>query len=81
MAENTYKNLQVEKDDLQDEYKNRIDWAHKVKGWVPVDESYEQAKAVYQTGSMWNPYWGFHIVPGMMGSSSSSPHQFVGQLL
>ena len=47
MAENTYKNLQVEKDDLQEEYKNRMDWAHKVKKWVPVDEAYEQAKAVY----------------------------------
>lgn len=81
MAENTYKNLQVEKDDLQEEYKNRMDWAHKVKKWVPVDEAYEQAKAVYQTGSMWNPYWAFHTMPGMMGSSSSSPHQFAGQVL
>lgn len=85
--------FESELSELQKDYSNRINfqdtssadlWTnflHTGAKTFQVSDSYRAAKEQYQDASLLDPRYWMYEVPGMVGTSNSSPEQLLGQIL
>lgn len=68
-------NKKIENKERLQDYNSTIKLNKKINDYFNVAESYKIGKQLYQNSDLLTPEYWFYVMPGMVGSSNSSPNQ------
>lgn len=81
-AANSYKLKQKQvENEYREEYVEALKGQEKWNKYRPVAEAYKRGEQLHASDALWSPQYWFYTMPGMIGSSNSSPSQITGNII